>query len=62
MLKYHSRQVRVNKMGGKFYVELRDKAFEFSDVYDSPPVIDNETVKEFSTEEEATAYINKLVP
>ena len=62
MIKFYNRTIRVNEMGGKYFVEIKDKAFDFSSERDSPPSIEDSNVKQFDTAEEATKYINSVVP
>ena len=61
MLKFFSKTVRVNEMGGKFYAEVKRKAFEFSEVRDQPALIDDVEVKVFDTVEDLNKYFDHVV-
>ena len=62
MLKFYNRTVRVNEMGGRVFVEVKNKAFEASVVRDAPPFVDEVSVKEFDTVEKAEKFIRSVVP
>ena len=51
MIKFHSKVVSVNEMGGKVVVEFKEKIFE-SGV--ESPVVDDNTVTIYDTVEKAT--------
>ncbi len=59
MIKFWNRTIRVNEMAGKFYVEIKNKAFET----DSPAAtVDSAEVKVFDTTEEVEEFLSEALP
>lgn len=54
MLKFYSKVLRVNEMGGKFYVEVNVKAFNKGE---EAPAVNTSEVKVFNTADEASKFI-----
>ena len=61
MLKFFSKTVRVNEMADKYYVEIRRKGFDFSEMRDQPASIDDVDMKVFDTAEEANKYLDSVM-
>ena len=64
MFKFYSRTLRVNEMGGKLYVEVKDKRYDFpveGVVRSDKPVVDSVSVKVFDTAEDLNDYFNKAI-
>lgn len=59
MRRFASRVVRVNEMGGKFYVEIKNK--QFGDDQDKA-LVDTVEVKVFDRVETAEQYIDEQLP
>ena len=60
MLKFHSRTLRVQEMGGKFYVEVKNKAYAFSQPgvpRQEEPVVDTNIVHVLDTADDLEAFI-----
>lgn len=58
MYNFYSKVVRVNEMGGKFYVEIKTKAFEKGER--DTAAIDDVEVKVFDTAETASKFLDTL--
>ena len=55
MIRFKSKVVRMNEMGGKFVVEFKEKAFETGV---DEPVVDSNVVEMYATQAEADKAVN----
>ena len=60
MFKFWNRTVRVNEIGGKWYVEVKVKAYGF-ERNNEKPVIDTVDVKTFETQDEAEVFLQEVI-
>ena len=54
MVRFKSKVIRVNEMGGKFVVEFKEKAFETGV---DEPVVDSNVVEMYATQAEANKAV-----
>ena len=54
MIRFKSKVIRVNEMGGKFVVEFKEKAFETGV---DEPVVDSNVVEMYATQAEANKAV-----
>ena len=54
MIRFKSKVVRMNEMGGKFVVEFKEKAFETGV---DEPVVDSNVVELYATQAEANKAV-----